>query len=233
MWVNYPLNNVRVTDVEKQQTEALIKKHDMKVSEELLDLKVKSVPVASVQYLAQSPELFEEACKNGKLHRVSDNVYEFDKSSIQVSGKTVTIEGESKLVEKVTSDTALNKSRALIQWLRLSKKDMAVYVYEKMDGFLISYVPEYKGKRIFDCKINVMLYGQSRYKVEFVPYELHKTGEKQLPKSACAVLCELALSGQCKDETVNEMNLGYKIDEDGLKPAWEVKTESKNVFYVE
>lgn len=233
VWVNYPLNNIRTTDVEKQQTIKLIKNNDMKVAAELLDLKIKAVPVAKIQYLAESSEIFEEALRKGNLQRVSDNVYKFDNSSVRVSGKTIIIEGETNLIEKVTSDTAMSKSRALIEWLGLWKKDMAVYVYEKMDGFLISYVPEYKGKRIFDCKINVMLYGQSRYKVEFIPYELDKTGEKQLPKSACAVLSELALSGQGRGETVEEMNLGYKIKEDSLKPAWEVKTKSKNVFYVE
>ncbi len=232
IFINYPQNNIRVTHTEKQETKKLLEKHDIKVEDKMLDMHVYSLKIPAISYPDLSCEL-DEYVQKGKLKKVSEDRYKFDKSEIQFSGKSVIISGKSQILDKVTSDNALSKSRALIDWLNLSKKNMSVYVYEKMDGFLITYVPEYNKKRIFDLKINVMLYGSQKYKVEFVPYKLKNTGKTQLPESVCSVLCQLALGGECEGEKITEMTLGYKLDETLLKPAWEIKTDSNNVFYID
>ena len=123
--------------------------------------------------------------------------------------------------------------RALISHFNLSKKNMLVSMQERNDGILVTFIPEYKNRPIFDCKISVMMYGAKEYKVEAVPYEISKKGSKQLPVTVCSALAELALDGKASYNEITEMTLGYKLDNEKLVPAWEIKTKEKNTFYIQ
>lgn len=232
IWAYYPLNNVRVTDAEKQQTRQLLRKNNITALDTVFDIRIKAVSTPQVQYLTQNKKLFDEACKKGKLEKKDENTYAFDESELQISGSSVIITGKSDIIEKITSDTALAKSKKLIEWLNLSKKNMSAYVYEKMDGILVTFIPEYKGRRIFDLKVSVMMYGQSEFKVEAIPFELKRSGEKRLPVSTCSALAELALSGTANGEEIHDMILGYKTDGKMLKPVWEIEA-ANNIYYMD
>ena len=67
IWAYYPLNNVRVTDAEKQQTRQLLRKNNITALDAVFDIRIKAVSTPKVQYLTQNKKLFDEACKKGKL----------------------------------------------------------------------------------------------------------------------------------------------------------------------
>lgn len=231
VWVYYPLENVRVSSVEKQQVSYLLDKYNVIIPDGVLETKIKAVKTPKVTYLAKNKELFDKAQKKGKLQPLGENTYEYDGGTLTVENNTVILEGESKLIEKNTTQTALGNSRKLISWMGLESENMISAVYERQDGILVTYTPEYKGKSVIDCKISVMMYGAKRYKVTAVPVKLVDTGQKELPVSVCAALADFAMLDTSNGADVSSVSLCYKLNGEYLTPVWEIKTEDEEIYY--
>ncbi len=233
MWIYYPSGTVNATKNEIKQTEILLKESNISVDEDILKRKTKSISIPEINFLAKNADLFEEYVSNGKLIKESENVFKYGESRLAVDGRMVVLEGYSDLIENNTPDTAVMKAKKLISHFDLSKKNMLVSMQEKKDGILVTFIPEYKNRPLFDCKISVMMYGAMQYKIEAVPYEIAKKGLKELPITVCSALAELALDGKAAYNEITEMTLGYKIDNEKTVPAWEIKTKEKNTFYIQ
>ncbi len=233
VWIYYPSNTVNATENEIKQTQILLKESNIFIDEKILEIKTKSVRTPEIKFFAEDTKLLDDYVSKGSLEKHSENLYMFDKSKLTVEGNTVILEGYSDLIENNTPDTAVMKAKKLISYLNLSTKKMVVYMQERQDGILVTFIPEYKNKPIFDCKVSVMMYGEMRYKVEAVPFKIKKTNSKEMPITVCSALAELALSEKAKYNEITEMTLGYKHENGKLIPAWEIKTKEKNTFYIQ
>lgn len=231
-WVYYPSNNSRITDVEKEQTKILLKESNIKVEDVFLSRKGKALGIPEVKYVVADGTALEKACDDGKIKKDAENEYSFDESYITVYDEIVIIEGKCKYSEDVTEATALSKAEKLVAWLGLSQKTMSAFVTNQKEKISVTFIPEYNGRRIFDCKISVYFYKNGKYRVQTVPVKLKNTGEKELGISSCSALAELAMSGVANGSEIREMNFGYKTDGKKLIPVWEIKSTDGNVYYV-
>lgn len=232
VWVYYPANNARVTDAEKEQTKILLKDSNIKAEESFLSRKGRAVSIPEVKYLVADGTALEKACDDGKIKKDAEDEYSFDESYITVYDKIVIIEGKCKYSQDVTEATALSKARKIVEWLGLSQKSMSAFVSDDKDKINVTFIPEYKGRRIFDCKISVFLYKNGRYRVQTIPVKLKNTSKKVLGISSCSALAELAMSDTANGSVIKEMNFGYKTDGKYLKPVWEIKAHN-NTYYVD
>ena len=232
LWVYYPSNTVNATKSEIKQTEILLKESDISVNENILTQKTKSVKTPQIEFIAQDNDLFNENVSKNKLKKISENEYMYGDNTLTIDGNSLIFEGYSDIIEKNTPDTAIIKAKKLISYLSLSTKHMLVSMQEKQDGIMVIFIPEYKNRPVFDCKISVMMYGAKKYKVTASPYRLEENGLKELPSTVCTALAELALSGKAKYNEITETTLGYKFESGKLVPAWEIKTKEKNTFYI-
>lgn len=233
VWVYYPSRNARITEVEKEQTKILLKESNITVEDVFLNRKGKSVEVPEIEYIIADGAVLEKACADGIIKKDAEDEYSFDESYITVYDNIVIIEGKSNIAENVTEASALSKSKRIVEWLKLSHKSMSAFVSEGKDKISVTFIPEYKGRRVFDCKISVFLYGEGKYRVQTIPFKVKSTGEKKLGISSCSALAELAMSDSANGSEIAEMNFGYKGEGNKLKPVWEIKTEDGNSYYID
>lgn len=233
VWVYYPSNTAGITDAEREQTKILLKESNIKADNFFLSRKGKALPIPEIEYVVADGKALEKARETGKIKKDKEDEYSFDQSYITVYDEIVIIEGKSKLAENITESSALSRAKKIVEWLGLSKKSMSAFVSEGKDKISVTFIPEYKGRRIFDCKISVFLYGNGKYRVQTIPYKLKNTNKKKLGSSSCSALAELAMSDVANGSVVKEMNFGYKTDGNYLKPVWEIKITDGNTYYVD
>ena len=233
VWVYYPSNTAGITAAEREQTRILLKDSNIEADDYFLSRKGKAVSVPEIEYIVAEGTDLEKALETGKIKKDKEDEYSFDKSYITVYDEIVIIEGRSKLAENITEASALSKAKKLVEWLGLSQKSMSAFVSPGKDKISVTFIPEYKGRRIFDCKISVFLYGDGKYRVQTIPYRLKNTNEKKLGGSSCSALAELAMSDVANGSVIKEMNFGYKTEGDHLKPVWEIKATDGNTYYVD
>lgn len=232
IWIYLPFNVATATKSEIKQTEMLLSQNDIFVKESILTQGTKSVKTPQIEFIANDKDLFEEYVLKNKLKMISENEYMYGENKLYLDGNSIIFEGYSDIIEKNTPDTAITKAKKLITHLRLDTKQMLVNMQKRQDGILVTFIPEYKNRPVFDCKINVMMYGEKKYKITSVPYKLKSNGLKEMPITVCTALAELALSGKAKYSEVTETVLGYKCENGKLVPVWEIKTADKNTFYI-
>ena len=232
VWIYLPSNVATATKNEIKQTEILLSQNDITIKEDILTQRTKSVKTPQIEFIANDKDLFEEYVSKDKLKLISENEYMYGDNKLYLDGNSIIFEGYSDLIEKNTPDTAIAKAKKLITHLGLHTKHMLVNMQGKQDGILVTFIPEYKNRPVFDCKISVMMYGEKRYKIVSAPYRLKGDGSKELPITVCTALAELALSGKAKYSEITETVLGYKCENGKLVPVWEIKTDEKNTFYI-
>ena len=232
IWVYYPLNTINATESEIKETSILLKENNITIEEGILAQKTKTVNTPLIEFLAHNTDLFDEYVSKGKLRKISENVFMYGDNTLTVDENSMIFEGYSDIIEKNTPDTAIPKAKKLISYLNISTKNMLVSMQEKQDGILVTFIPEYKNKPVFDCKISVMMYGAKKYKVSATPFRLKDSNLKELPITVCTALAELALSEKAKYNEVIETTLGFKCEDGKLIPVWEIKTKEKNTFYI-
>lgn len=232
VWVYYPIENVRVSEIEKQQIKSLLEDYNVQIPEGVLDMKVKAVKAPKIEYLMKNTDTVEKAVKKGKLKPLEDNRYSYEGGVLTVDGNTCILEGESRLIEKNTSATALSNSQKLLSWMGLLSDDMNWAVYERQDGILVVYTTKYKGAAVADNRISVMMYGAMRYKVEATPIRLNeREGQKVLPVSVTSALADFAMIDASNGAEIEAVSKCFKTDGDYLTPVWEIRVSDKEVYY--
>ena len=232
LWVYYPANTSNATKNEIKQTEILLKENSIIVKKDMLNQKTKSVITPKIEFVATNNALFDEYVSKNKLRKISEKEYMYGDNILVVDGNSLIFEGYSDIIEKNTPDTAITKAKKLISHLNLSTKHMLVNMQEKQDGIMVTFIPEYKGRPVFDCNMNVMMYGAKKYRVTATPFKVKENSQKELPITVCTALAELALSKKAKYNEITETTLGYQCENGVLVPTWEIKTKEKNTFYI-
>ncbi len=233
LWVYYPFGKVNVTDVEKEQTAQLLRSSNIGFDESLLDTPAYSVKSADVEYIAEDKLAYAEKMLGTRLTADDENSYSFGSAKLSFDGDTVTIEDADESLKGINEDNAVSKTKAVLESYELLNTNMTAYVNHDGGDINIVFVPEYKGKRVYNSKIYFSADSSGTYVLEYVPLEFKSNGIMMLPKSPCAALADFAVTGTANGVNISGMTLGYNISEGTLVPAWEIETDDEKKFYIE
>lgn len=232
VWTYYPLRRVSVTKVELQQTELLLEKNNITAPGELLKKKARAIAGARVSYPAADRKAFAGSILGNDAAGSGSNSYTADGTTLTFKESSVVIEGSSPELESLTRDNAAGRTKKLLDSFGLSEGDMSAHVYEKDGGWQITFVPEFKGRSVFDARIKFTVSGAD-YKIEGVPMKFSGGEDFLLPQSPCSALADLALADTANGAEVTGMTLGYRTKNGLLIPAWEIRTSDGSTYYVE
>lgn len=232
VWTYYPLRHVGITKVELQQTELLLEKNNITVPGELLRKKARAIAGARVNYPAADREAFVQSILGNDAESPVGNTYSANGITLTFRDSSIIIEGNSAELDGLTPDNAAGRTKKLLDSFGLSEGDMSAHVYEKDGGWQITFVPEFKGRSVFDARIKFTVSG-SEYKIETVPMKFYGGENSILPQSPCSALAELALADTANGTEITGMTLGYKVKNEFLRAAWEIHTSDGSTYYVE
>ena len=227
--IEYPEDHIRVTDVEIKQTRQLLEKNNIEVPDKLIKKSVHSIKTASVENRFENAEAAAEKIVGSGAAKSSDGTY--------ISGSMSMSEKDGELFVSGTLDgytdksSALTRARKLVSSFALAYDEMEAHVYEKDDTVSISLIPQIDGKNVFDCPINITISPNGAYKLEAKPVTFSKNG-RELVKSPCSALAELAGAETANGLTVTDMNIGYKVKDGAAYPVWEIVTADGGRYYV-
>lgn len=232
VWIIYPANHMGVSSTDIEQTKALLEKSSITVPDSLLEKGVSAIACPAVVYRTADAEKLVSQVLGSSAIQTGENTYTFEETELHITGTDLKITGKDKTFEDISINNAAGKAKKLIEDFKLGTSNITVHTYERENGYYVTVVPEYKGKSVFDCIIKLTINNDSSYILETTPVSFSKPTERLLPSLPCSVLSELAIKGSAKGKEVTDMNLGYKLEGNTLRPVWEIITDDENAVYI-
>ena len=229
-FIKYPENNIRVTDVEIKQTMMLLEKTNTKVPDKLLKRSVHAIYGAKAEKRFKSVDEAAEKIVGSGAAKSSDGTYISGNISMREDNGSITVSG--MLDGYTDKNSALSRAKKLVSAFGMSYDKMEAHVYDKSDDVIISLIPQFKGRNVFDCAIDITIAGNGAYKLKAKPMNFVKS-KKMLVKSPCSALAELAGEDAANGLEIENMILGYKTKDGVLIPVWEFVASDGGLYYIE